>query len=239
MGMPTTIEIVDADASQKFLDMVFDYFTEIDERFSTYKPTSEISLWNEGTIGESDLSEEMKTIFKLSEETKKETSGYFDIDFGGTRDPSGLVKGWAIWNGAQLLRKSGFENFYVEIAGDIEVAGKNKYGEKWSIGIQNPFKKDEIVKVVYLTREGIATSGTSARGLHVYNPKEKKPADEIASISVIGPNVYEADRFATAAFAMGRAGIAFLENLQSFEGYMIDSNGIATFTSGFAKYAHA
>ncbi len=53
---------------------------------------------------------------------------------------------------------------------------------------------------------------------------------------MIGPNVYEADRFATAAFAMGRTGISFLENMPNFEGYMIDSEGRATMTSGFANY---
>lgn len=237
--MPTTIEIVGADATQESLNEVFDYFTKVDERFSTYKPTSEISLWNAGKIMEEDLSEEMKTVLKLAEKTKKETNGFFDINFDGMRDPSGLVKGFAIHNGAEILRATGFENFYVEIGGDIEVAGKNKYSEKWSIGIQNPFKKDEIVKVVYLSNCGIATSGTSARGLHVYNPKTGHPANEIASISVIGPNVYEADRFATATFAMGADGIHFIENLPGFEGYMVDLNGVATMTQGFKKYTYA
>jgi len=50
------------------------------------------------------------------------------------------------------------------------------------------------------------------------------PAWEIASISVIGPNVYEADRFATAAFAMGEKGIEFIEKQKKLEGYMIKNN---------------
>ena len=40
----------------------------------------------------------------------------------------------------------------------------------------------------------------------------------------------------TAAFAMGKAGIMFIENLQDFEGYAIDANGIATLTTGFEGY---
>jgi len=159
MGMPATIEILDANASQKYLDDVFDYFTQVDERFSTYKPTSEISLWNEGKISGEQLSPEMKTVFQLSEETKKLTHGFFDIDYGDKRDPSGLVKGWAIHNAANLLRERECKNFYVEIAGDIEVEGENNLGKKWSIGIRNPFNREEIVKVVYLSGAGIATSG--------------------------------------------------------------------------------
>jgi thiamine biosynthesis lipoprotein len=154
----------------------------------------------------------------------------------GKIDPSGLVKGWAIYNAGQILRKKGFKNFYVEIAGDIEIAGLNSEGKKWAIGIRNPFNKKENVKVVYLNDRGIATSGNYERGKHIYNPKEKKQAGEVASITVIGPNIYEADRFATACFAMGTKGIYFLEKLPDFEGYMIDHKGLATFTSEFEKY---
>jgi thiamine biosynthesis lipoprotein len=67
----------------------------------------------------------------------------------------------------------------------------------------------------------------------------KKPAEEIVSLTVIGPNIYEADRFATAAFAMGEKGILFIEDLAGFEGYMINHEGLATFTSGFKEYTYA
>ncbi len=61
--------------------------------------------------------------------------------------------------------------------------------------------------------------------------------DDVKSLTVIGPDIYEADRFATAAFAMGRGGIDFIESLEGFEGYMIDASKTATFTSGFGRYA--
>ena len=97
------------------------------------------------------------------------------------------------------------------------------------------------MKTLWLQDCGIATSGTYIRGQHIYNPKKRgEPVTEIVSLTVIGPNVYEADRFATAAFAMGSAGIHFIEDLEGFEGYMIDPHGLATYTSGFERYfAHA
>ena len=61
-------------------------------------------------------------------------------------------------------------------------------------------------------------------------------SDEIASVTVIGPDVYEADRFATAAFAMGRDGAAFLESQPGLEAYVIDRAGVATMTSGFTGF---
>jgi thiamine biosynthesis lipoprotein len=83
----------------------------------------------------------------------------------------------------------------------------------------------------------VATSGTYARGRHIYNPKAAEPlTDEIVSLTVVGPDIYEADRFATAAFAMGAAGIQFIEQLDGFEGYQIDRQGQATLTTGFKDY---
>ncbi len=238
MGMPITVEIVDSGVTEKIFDKVFSYFKHIDDKFSTYKKTSEITAINERRLSEKDWSEEMRLVFALCEETKRETDGYFDIKTqSGKYDPSGLVKGWSIWNAAQIILKYGFNNFYVDAGGDIEPRGRNAEGKKWSVGIKNPFNQKEIVKVVYVQDEGVATSGTYIRGQHIYDPKEKhKPIAEVVSLTVIGQNIYEADRFATGAFAMGRNGIAFIENLNGFEGYMIDKNGIATMTSGFEKY---
>lgn len=245
MGMPITVEISDSYAKEENLEEVFAYFDYVEKKFSVYKNDSEISLINNGLIKEKDYSEDMKEVFLLAEETKKETNGYFDIrSKNGKYDPSGLVKGWAIYNAAKLLKNrarlpdgQGFNNFYVEAGGDIQVYGKNSDGQDWRVGIRSPFNKEEIIKVVFLKEVGIATSGTYIRGQHIYNPHEAaQPITEIVSLTVIGPNVYEADRFATAAFAMGKKGIMFIENLKGFEGYMIDKDGIATMTSGFEKY---
>lgn len=241
MGMPITVEIVDKGANPKVLEKVFDYFEYVDEKFSPFKKTSEVTRINNGELKEADYSQDMKTVFLLSEKTKNVTNGYFDItDNNGKYNPSGLVKGWAIYYAAKILGELGFGNFYVEAGGDIQVRGKNEKKSAWKIGIRNPFNKNEIIKVVYLGKnEGIATSGTYERGYHIYNPKNRaeKP-EEIVSISVIGPNIYEADRFATAAFAMQRDGIGFIEKLNGFEAYMIDKKGIATMTSGFEKFTN-
>ena len=41
---------------------------------------------------------------------------------------------------------------------------------------------------------------------------------------------------ATAAFAMGRRGIHFVEHSKGFEAYAINASGIATMTSGLPRY---
>ena len=83
----------------------------------------------------------------------------------------------------------------------------------------------------------MATSGTYIRGQHIYDPYDKnKKIYGDCKPDLIGPNVYEADRFATAAFAMEKKGIDFIEKLPGLEGYTIDKNGIAEITSGFEKF---
>ncbi len=235
--MPITVEIVDQ-AYQKNLDEIFSYFEYVDKTFSTYKPNSEISKVNKGLLKNYEYSEDLRSILALSEQTKQLTNGYFDIQTpSGKLDPSGLVKGWAIHNAAKILAAQGFNNYYVEAGGDIQAAGKNTAGQKWSVGIKNPFNQKEIVKVLFISGQGVATSGTYIRGQHIYNPKNTvTPITDIASLTVIGPNIYEADRFATAAFAMGKDGINFIEHLPNFEGYLIDHKGLATFTSKFEQY---
>ena len=235
MGMPITVDVLDG--GQAILDTVFDYFVYIDETFSTYKPESEMMRINRRELPENEWSDDMRIVLMLSEETKQRTNGFFDIRRPDeSLDPSGLVKGWAIAKAAELIRGVGCKNFYVDAGGDIQTSGLNSEGKPWSVGIKNPLQQDEIIKTVYLSGEGIATSGTYIRGEHIYNPKSGNAANEILSLTVIGPNVYEADRFATAAFVMGPVGIQFIESLPSLEGYMINKRGVATMTTGFEKY---
>lgn len=236
MGMPITVDLgVPVGA---LVETVFDYFDDVDRRFSTYSPDSEISAINRGDIPIRDWSGQMLDVMRIAEQTRKETAGYFDIHRpDGALDPSGIVKGWAIRNAAEIVRRAGVSDFFIEAGGDIQSCGRNASGREWSVGIRSPFHTNEIVKVVYPRGHGVATSGTYARGQHIYNPRaDDDPISDIVSLTVIGSDVLEADRFATAAFAMGRDGILFLEQAQGLEGYLIDSNCRATPTTGFGAF---
>lgn len=236
MGMPISMEIVSSQDLKSVFEEVYDYFTQVDNRYSTYKPDSEISKINNG-LPENQWSAEMKTVLDLCEQTKHQTDGYFDIQRGGKLDPSGLVKGWAIKNAADVVAARGFHNFCIDAGGDIQVGGANSGQKPWQIGIRNPFNRDEIIKTVVVSNEGVATSGTYIRGQHIYNPHApEESVRDIVAITVIGPDIYNADRFATAAFAMGKRGVEFIETLAGYEAYMVDSSKLATLTSGFTKY---
>lgn len=240
MGMPIIVNIVDKKVDyQNLFELVFNYFKDVDSQFSTYKVDSEVSKLNSKTIKLDEISNQLREILTLSEETKKMTNRYFDIyKKDGAIDPSGLVKGWAINNAANILKKEGIQNFFISAGSDIQTFGKNSSQKKWRVGIKNPFNSSEIVKIISLSGEGVATSGNYLRGDHIYDPHSNRKIEDIVSLTVIGKNIYEADRFATAAFAMGKKGINFLEQQKNLEGYMIDKKGVGTLTSGFEKFLY-
>ena len=235
--MPITVNIIEAGADKNSVKSVFEYFNHIDSVFNTFIENSEISKINRGEIKETQWSNEMKEVIALCEKTHQETHGYFNHKKAGLIDPLGIVKGWALERASETLRKKRFTNFYIDAGGDIQAEGVNAANEPWKVGIRNPFNRFENVKILALSNCGVATSGTYIRGNHIYNPYNLQSAiPDVVSLTVIGTNVYEADRFATAAFAMGKDGIYFVEKTNGIEGYVIDKRGKATYTSGFEQY---
>lgn len=240
MGMPITVAIAPQDdregRGEMYARQVFDYLRRIDDQYSPYKPESEVSRISRGDLPIDDASDEMKDIIQLAVDTKALTHGYFDVWFNNKFDPSGLVKGWAIYHAAAILEQAGYRNYCIDGAGDIEIRGRNEDDQPWRIGIRNPFDPSTLVKILAVEDRGVATSGTYIRGQHIYNPVDGGEADDMASITVVGPNVYEADRLATAAFAMGLDGIGFIESIPGCDAYMVERDGNATYTPGFARY---
>ncbi|HEX8993792.1 MAG TPA: FAD:protein FMN transferase [Candidatus Paceibacterota bacterium] len=234
MGMPIAIDIADAEDAET-INAVFDFFTDIDRRFSPFRDDSEVAALNRGVH---DHSDDMLDILTWAERTKEETDGYFDVVRHDSRiDPSGITKGWAIRKAADMIRVAGYRNFLIDAGGDIHSEGHNGKGEPWQIGIRDPFDAENVVKVIAPRGAGVATSGSSVRGAHIYDPHDPHgDLSEIVSMTVIGPDILEADRFATAAFAMGKDGVIFIESLPGFEAYAIDRSGIATMTSNFNRY---
>lgn len=244
MGMPVTVAIALDDATpeahaqaRQSIARVYDYFAWVDATFSPFRETSEVSRLNRGEFAPEEASAALSQVLLLAEKTRQETQGFFDIARpDGSIDPSGLVKGWAIARAAERLAREDWRNYAVDAGGDIQVAG-TKDGQPWRVGIRNPFNRDENVKILALTDHGIATSGTATRGQHIYNPHHPDASlDEIISLTVVAPSVYDADRIATAAFAMGRRGINFIASLHGYAGYVVDATGHATYTSGLERY---
>src|SRR4029079_5218540 len=131
MGMPITIDVIDA-PDGTLMETVFAYFDDVDRRFSTYRPTSEISAINRGEIDNTRYSPEMQEVLTLAERTRREALGYFDIRKpDGSLDPSAIVKGWDTRNAQTINKRGGPRHFFIDAGGDIQSIGNNASGENW------------------------------------------------------------------------------------------------------------
>ncbi len=237
MGMPISLEVpIDETGTSAVPDEIFDFFRHVDGIFSPYKDNSQISQLNSGHILASEVSSEVRLVLEACAKLKAQTKGYFDIQRNGRIDPSGYVKGWAIMQAANRLKDTGYKDFFIDAGGDIQACGHNMSGGPWRVGIKHPGVPGKFVKVVGLSNQAIATSGTYERGLHIYNPHNGLPVEDPVSLSVIGEDIAEADVMATAALAMGpEQGLSFLTDV-GLEGLAITRAGQLLSTPGFNRY---
>ena len=99
-------------------------------------------------------------------------------------------------------------------------------------GIAHPHVQDAVCAVVAVGDGAVATSGTAERGLHVINPHTGRPAIDLASVTVVGPDLTRADAYATAALAMGMDAPGWLSGLDGHEALVVDAGGHMWSTPG-------
>lgn len=161
---------------------------------------------------------------------------------------SAIAKGYGVDRLAALLREKGFQNFYVEIGGELYCSGRKADGSDWRIGIQVPameasFKAMEVVR---LQESALATSGdyrnyvADENGIrhHILDPRTGRPAKHtLASVSVLAGDCMTADAVATALFVMGtEEGMTWIQGQEGMEALFIDREGDRyriTATAGF------
>jgi thiamine biosynthesis lipoprotein len=85
-------------------------------------------------------------------------------------------------------------------------------GEPWPIGIEHPLDPTRLVATVPVHRGAVATSGSAHRGAHVVDARTGRPADALASVTVIGAHLTRVDIDATSALALGIDGPGWLRS---------------------------
>lgn len=235
MGMPVVVDIRDEVVDDSVLERMFDWLRFADATFSTYQDDSEISRLNRGELAISDAHPDVREVLDRCEVLRVETGGYFDVRAAAPEaiDPSGLVKGWAVDRAASMLIEAGLGNFVVNVAGDMRLRGRAVPESCWSVGIQHPLDPGSIAAVVEANDLAVATSGAYARGDHVLDPHTRRPPVGVLSVTIVGPELATADAYATAAFAMGEAGIHWTAHLRGYEAMTILTDERVLSTPGF------
>ena len=129
-------------------------------------------------------------------------------------DLSGIAKGYAVDQIAELLGDSGCPNHLVEIGGEIRSGGVKRENTSWNIGIERPISGERSVQKAIKTRDttAMATSGDyrnyfeykGKRYSHTIDPTNGYPIiHKLAAVSVLHTSCMLADAYATAFMVMG------------------------------------
>lgn len=146
--------------------------------------------------------------------------GYQGLQLDGNRltkitaglgiDLSAIAKGFAIDQVANLLVTNGFDNWLIEVGGELRGSGSN-LEKPWRIAIETPTLDGTLEHVVALCNEAIATSGDyrnfveidGQRYSHAIDASTGYPVrNRIASASVMHASAMTADALATALLVM-------------------------------------
>jgi thiamine biosynthesis lipoprotein len=239
MGMAVSIHVLD-DVDPRVLEPALAHLHDVDARFSTYRSDSEVSRLARGAVSLQDCSRDVRIVLDLAEALRLRTDGYFDMvragaDGAPTLDPSGVVKGWAVDGAADRLRRAGVRTFCINAGGDV-LACSADASHLWRIGIRHPRESHAVFAVVAAANVCVATSGAYERGDHIVDPHTGQPPVGLASLTVIGRRLATVDAFATAAFAMGAAGIAWVARQPGYGVCAVTDAAHVSYDDEFARY---
>lgn len=173
-----------------------------------------VNLWGFGPLKREDIPNATEIEKVIPSGCSYDLNNHLDIDF------SAIAKGYAVDEISELLDDQNFNNYFIDIGGEILIKGKKKKNP-WIICIENPdinnskpiecLSKKENEKYM-----AIATSGDyrnyfifdNKRYSHTINPKSGYPiSNNLTSVSVALPGQFrhtgDADALATALNVMG------------------------------------
>jgi FAD:protein FMN transferase len=105
----------------------------------------------------------------------------------------------------------------------------------------HPLEGDKLAAVLSVRDGCVATSGQYERGEHVRDPFRGQAPIGVLSATIVGPTLTFADAYATAAFAMGSDGLAWIAGRPGYEGCLITTDPDGTnarlgWTPGFEPW---
>lgn len=208
-----------------------------------------VKLWNIGLEGERvPEPSEIKAALPLvsyKDIVIDDAAGTVYLRKPGMRlDLGAIAKGYAADEAGRILESKGVKAAVIDLGGNVKVIGSKPGGDKWRIGIQNPFD-DRGSRLGIASLEGsytVVTSGIYERFFirdgvryhHILSSTTGRPVDNgLASVTIICRTSIDADGLSTSAFALGlEKGMALIESLDEVEAVFIDVDKGVYMSSG-------
>lgn len=225
MGMPISVmgrgSLCSSPTAEHAVRALFAELRAVDRTFSPYIDDSVVTRIDRGEIALEDCPVDVRLVAEECERARELTGGLFDARGpDGRWDPSGYVKGWAAQRAFAHLRAVEDTDWCLNAGGDVVVHCRGS--EPFRVGIADPGDPARVAVVVERRAGAVATSGTAARGNHLYDPRTRGRAEPVwASVTVAGPSLPTADVLATAAFVAGHAWADVLNTVPGYAGLAI------------------
>lgn len=151
---------------------------------------------------------------------------------GVRMDLAAIAKGYAVDKAAQAIKQCGINSAVINAGGDIYCLGRKTIFQKWSVGIQDPAQKGNIIKRIYLEDKAVATSGGyekffvygGKRYCHIVDPRTGFAVQGFSSATVIADNCTLADALATAMCVLGKGRLEKIKEKYNVEIIMTATN---------------
>ncbi len=128
-------------------------------------------------------------------------------------DLSGIAKGFAVDQVADMLEAESIDSYLVEVGGELRFAGSKPDGSAWRVAIETPKSGERSAyRILEVEQGAMATSGDyrnyfeqqGVRYSHTLNPETGYPIrHKLVSVTVLGDLSAEADAYATAFLVLG------------------------------------
>ncbi|WP_372735459.1 FAD:protein FMN transferase [Nocardioides sp.] len=236
MGMPISLALRGAHTDDRLATGAWEEavaaLRDVDRVFSPFRADSFISRLDRGEIEVEDCPPEVAAVLEIGERMRLESGGAFNVWRVGpeerlTLDPSGVVKGWAVERAARPLASLPETDVCLSAGGDMVCHVAAATSPDWRVGVENPLDPTRMVAMVPIRNGGVATSGSAHRGAHVVDARTGVVPTALASVTVVAGDLTTADLDATAAFAMGGAGIEWLRDRRGRSGVVVWADGRA------------
>lgn len=210
MGLPISVDVRDEDRGQvaPALDAAFAVLRAADERFSPYRPDSELSRLRRAELTEDRASDQMCEVLAIAARARADSGGVFDVHTpDGLLDTDGVVKGWAAQRAADVLVAAGLTRFCLNAGGDVVLRGEPEPGRPWDVAVRDPRDPKAVLAVLAVRDGAVATSGTYERGQHVWDGRTGSVDLPLVAATVVAADLTVADVLATTVLAMGTDGV--------------------------------
>ncbi|MBI4565748.1 MAG: FAD:protein FMN transferase [Planctomycetes bacterium] len=164
---------------------------------------------------------------------------------GVALDPGGIGKGWALDKAAEVLRQAGVRAAALDFGSTFLAIGAPPGEKGWPVEVRDPFDPKRILGRLRIKDASVSTSGNYEHFVeidgrkvgHMMDPRTGRPAEGVASATVMAPTATESEVWTKPLFVFGpEAGLKLLEKAGREAAVIpVDPNAPRAETPGWTK----